>query len=127
MRSAAKAYITSFESSNPTPLPVEDGSDPIQSASIVHPLQTQIEVLQGEVGVRRGTVVHGMGSGYRRDPQTRGEARPTSVNDGNLRSTVERLMEVNEWLQRDVADLQRQVLELLRRDTAGGSFTDQQP
>ncbi|KAM7524233.1 hypothetical protein LguiA_014135 [Lonicera macranthoides] len=68
-----------------------------------------------------------MGSRYRRDPQTRGEARQASANDGNLRSTVKRLMEANEGLRRDMADLQRQVLELLRRDIAGGSFTDQQP
>ncbi|KAM7528128.1 hypothetical protein LguiB_031538 [Lonicera macranthoides] len=127
MRSAAKASIASFESSNPTPSPVEDSSDPIQSASIILPLQTQLEVLQGEVGVRRRTVIRGMGSGYRRDPQTRGVARPVSANDGDLRSTVERLMEANEGLQWDVANLQSQVLELLRRDTAGGYFTDQQP
>ncbi|KAM7465973.1 hypothetical protein LguiB_013535 [Lonicera macranthoides] len=37
-----------------------------------------------------------MGSGYRRDPQTRGDARQASANDGNLQYTVERLME-SQW------------------------------
>ena len=136
MRSAAKASISSFESSNPTPPPVEDDSDSI-AAPIVLPLQTQIEVLQGEVGARRGTAIRGMGSWYRKDPKTRGSARPAVANDGDLRSTVEMLREDNEGLrrrmaeqeearlqtQREMAELQRHVLELLRRDASGGSST----
>ena len=119
-----KASIASFESLNPTPPPVEDGSDSI-AASIVLPLQTQIEVLQGEVGVRRGTAIRGMGSWCRRDSQTRDSQKLVEQVE-EIRQRLAEQEEARLQTQREMADLQRQVLELLRLDASGGSSTSNQ-
>ncbi|KAM7481018.1 hypothetical protein LguiB_005601 [Lonicera macranthoides] len=54
-----------------------------------------------------------MGSRYKKDPQTRGDARPAFANDGDLRSTVEMLREDNEGLRRIMAKQEEEIRQRL--------------
>ncbi|KAM7519788.1 hypothetical protein LguiB_018750 [Lonicera macranthoides] len=78
MTAAVEASISSFEASNPTPPPVEGGSDSTPPAPITLPIETQINIIQGEVGVRRGTVIRCLGIGFRRVPRSKGGVRTTN-------------------------------------------------
>ena len=106
MTAAVEASIASFEASNPTPPPVEGGSDSTPLTLITLPVETQIGIVQGEVGVRRGTVIRGLGIGYRRDPQQRGGGRTlgSSSEVEELRSTVARMQQERE---REAEEMQR--------------------
>ncbi|KAM7493105.1 hypothetical protein LguiB_027714 [Lonicera macranthoides] len=97
MTAAVEASISSFEASNPTPPPVEGGSDSTPPAPITLPIETQIDIVQGEVGVRRGTVIRGMGIGHRRGPQSKGGVRTSNPSEvEELRSTMARMQQERE-------------------------------
>ncbi|KAM7497192.1 hypothetical protein LguiA_021606 [Lonicera macranthoides] len=153
MTAAVEASIASFEASNPTPPLMEAGSDSTPPAPITLPVEIQISIVQGEVGVRRGTVIRGLGIGYRRDPQQRGGARtPNSSSEvEELRSTVARMLQEREKeaeemrrfkaeqekeaeemrrfkveQQRAMEEMQAQVLLLLKGKASGGESTSRQ-
>ncbi|KAM7486425.1 hypothetical protein LguiA_002434 [Lonicera macranthoides] len=93
MTAAVEASISSFEASNPTPPPVEGGSDSTLPAPITLPIETQINIVQGEVGVRRGTVIRGLGIGFRRVPRSKGGLRTSNSSSEveELRSSLARM------------------------------------
>ncbi|KAM7478679.1 hypothetical protein LguiA_026892 [Lonicera macranthoides] len=97
MTAAIATSISSFEASNPTPPPVEGGSDSTPPAPMTLPIETQINIVQGEVGVRRGTVIRGLGIGHRRDPQSKGGVRTSNPSEvEELRSTMARMQQERE-------------------------------
>ncbi|KAM7475171.1 hypothetical protein LguiB_022414 [Lonicera macranthoides] len=98
MTAAVEASISSFEASNPTPPPVEGGSDSTPPAPITLPIETQINIVQGEVGVRRGTVIRGLGIGFRRVPRSKGGLRTSNSSSEveELRSTLARMQQERE-------------------------------
>ncbi|KAM7496608.1 hypothetical protein LguiA_021022 [Lonicera macranthoides] len=95
MTAAVEASISSFEASNPTSSLVKGGSDSTPPAPITLPIETQINIVQGEVGVRKGTVIRSLGIGYKRGPQSKGGLRTSNPSSevAELRSTLARMQQ----------------------------------
>ncbi|KAM7478033.1 hypothetical protein LguiA_026246 [Lonicera macranthoides] len=121
MTAAVEASISSFEASNPLPPPVEGGSDSTPPAPITLPIETHIDIVQGEVGVRRGTVIRGLGIGYKRDSQSKGGVRTSNPSSEveELRATLARMQQEREQeaeeMRRFKAEQQRIIEEQQRK------------
>ncbi|KAM7490676.1 hypothetical protein LguiA_033597 [Lonicera macranthoides] len=145
MTAVVEASISSFEASNPMPSPVEGGSDSTPPAPITLPIEIQIDIVQGEVGVRRGTVIRGLGIGHRRGPQSKGGVRTSNPSEvEELRSTMARMQQereqeaeemrrfkaeqqrANEEQRRKMEDMEAQLQLLFGGSASGGKSTSRQ-